>query len=277
MTPRPLYNSVIVPFDGSAEALRASRLAGDLTERFGSRLHIVTASGAPSSGALEQLKSHAVRLSSERVDVWIDAGAEPARAVSAAAEHRLGSLVCMATHARTGMRRALFGSVAEKVLHHVDAPVLLVGPNCEAGGAADLRQIIVCLDGSTTSEAAVPLAAAWANALDLRCLLLSVLDGNKKTAAPNLHRFRATLEGFCKVETLEYETVDTVEGIAAVATYGAGSVLAMATHGRTGLDRLAHGSVVASVAARSPIPVLVQRGNETFGLDWLRDHGAAAR
>jgi nucleotide-binding universal stress UspA family protein len=37
-------------------------------------------------------------------------------------------LLAMTTHSREGIRRLLFGSVAEKVLHHTTVPVLLVHP-----------------------------------------------------------------------------------------------------------------------------------------------------
>lgn len=37
-------------------------------------------------------------------------------------------LVAMTTHAREGINRLLFGSVAEDILHHVNIPVLLLRP-----------------------------------------------------------------------------------------------------------------------------------------------------
>ena len=42
-----------------------------------------------------------------------------------AAEGKI-DLIVMATHGRTGLARALFGSVAESVLHRASCPVLLV-------------------------------------------------------------------------------------------------------------------------------------------------------
>jgi len=43
-----------------------------------------------------------------------------------AAERERAALIVMATHGRTGLRRALAGSVAEEVLRHARAPVLIV-------------------------------------------------------------------------------------------------------------------------------------------------------
>jgi nucleotide-binding universal stress UspA family protein len=41
------------------------------------------------------------------------------------------TLLVMATHGRTGVRRAVLGSVAEKVLRSAADPVLLAGPHLE--------------------------------------------------------------------------------------------------------------------------------------------------
>jgi nucleotide-binding universal stress UspA family protein len=38
----------------------------------------------------------------------------------------------MATHGRSGFNRLFFGSVAEKVLHNAERPVLLMPPNSPA-------------------------------------------------------------------------------------------------------------------------------------------------
>ena len=62
---------------------------------------------------------------------------EPHRGIVMAAVDRGADLVVMATHGRTGLRRAVVGSVAGSVLHAIPTPVLLVGPR-EAHRTADL-------------------------------------------------------------------------------------------------------------------------------------------
>jgi nucleotide-binding universal stress UspA family protein len=44
-------------------------------------------------------------------------------------------MIVMATHGRTGLQRAVFGSVTEAVLHHSSLPVLIIraGPRRESG------------------------------------------------------------------------------------------------------------------------------------------------
>lgn len=50
------------------------------------------------------------------------------RAASRVLEHAKeagAGLICMATHGRTGLARALLGSVAEEILRHAPCPVLV--------------------------------------------------------------------------------------------------------------------------------------------------------
>jgi nucleotide-binding universal stress UspA family protein len=53
---------------------------------------------------------------------------DPAHGIIAAAIDRSVDLVVMASHGRTGLRRAVVGSVTGAVLHSGSTPVLVVGP-----------------------------------------------------------------------------------------------------------------------------------------------------
>ena len=67
------------------------------------------------------------------VEVEVLDGFDPAAQIAAAAR-RLGSeLICMPTHGRTGLSRALLGSVAQGVLRHAEVPVLVLPPERSRG------------------------------------------------------------------------------------------------------------------------------------------------
>jgi nucleotide-binding universal stress UspA family protein len=67
------------------------------------------------------------------VEVEVLDGFDPAAQIGAAAR-RLGSqLICMPTHGRTGISRALLGSVPQGVLRHADVPVLVLPPERSRG------------------------------------------------------------------------------------------------------------------------------------------------
>jgi nucleotide-binding universal stress UspA family protein len=60
---------------------------------------------------------------------------KPAEEILKTIEEKKIDLVAMTTHAREGLSRLLFGSVAEKVLHHVSIPILLLHPTAPVGGS----------------------------------------------------------------------------------------------------------------------------------------------
>jgi nucleotide-binding universal stress UspA family protein len=54
---------------------------------------------------------------------------KPAETIVQYASENRASLIVMSTHGRSGPGRWVFGSVAEKVLHGVTTPILLVRPH----------------------------------------------------------------------------------------------------------------------------------------------------
>jgi len=62
-----------------------------------------------------------------KVSVVIEFG-DPASEILRVIKDKKVDLVAMTTHAREGLKRLLFGSVAEAVLHQVDIPILLIHP-----------------------------------------------------------------------------------------------------------------------------------------------------
>jgi nucleotide-binding universal stress UspA family protein len=100
-----------------------------------------------------------------------------------AAETWEADLVAMSTHGRSGVGRWLYGSVADYVLRHSAAPVLLVPAQCERtwlgapGGAiaASPRRVLLPLDGSRRAEAALGPASTLAATLGARLHLVRVV------------------------------------------------------------------------------------------------------
>ena len=53
---------------------------------------------------------------------------KPAKEILAVIEDEGIDLIAMTTHAREGLKRLMYGSVAEDVLHHVNIPILMLHP-----------------------------------------------------------------------------------------------------------------------------------------------------
>lgn len=65
------------------------------------------------------------------VEGWVWYGHDPAKEILNHIQFFGTDLVLMATHGRSGLKRLLMGSVAEKVAHHTVKPVMLVGAKDE--------------------------------------------------------------------------------------------------------------------------------------------------
>ena len=194
------------------------------------------------------------------------------------------TLIAMATHGRSGLNRFLLGSVAEKVLRGTVNPLLLIRPAKEAKseGEAALKSILVPLDGSDLGERVLPLVSDMAQKLSLEVELLrayhvpyGVYSGDDVFYALN---FEELLAG-ARIEAAEYlakkaadlkrlgvgkVTCVAKEGLAADEIISLGrkkpdSLIAMSSHGRSGVRRWVLGSVAETVVRHSSNPVLIIR------------------
>lgn len=81
-------------------------------------------------GAHDYLKELAAELRSEGhvVDTDVVVATSPATAILNYATVNTADIICMATHGRTGVKRLLLGSVADKVMRGASVPILLYRP-----------------------------------------------------------------------------------------------------------------------------------------------------
>ena len=202
---------------------------------------------------------------------------------SAAAEKN--TLIAMATHGRSGLNRWLLGSVAEKVLRGASNPLLLVRATEKTPPweMAALKRVIVPLDGSGLSELILPYVEALAKHLDLEVTLLGVYgapsaSGGTGDGFYNSGQMHAFIAGL-RAETVTYLAVKTEElkrrglnklsfkakeglvadEIIAMARETPGTLIAMSSHGRSGMKRWVLGSITETVVRHSDNPVLVVR------------------
>jgi nucleotide-binding universal stress UspA family protein len=128
----PQVRSVLVTTDFSETADRAIAYACAVTPPGGTvhLLHVV-ANVKPEQvdGLKQQLEKRVPRAagqSGRKVQVEVTAGNDVPGAIIQAAERHGVDLICMATRGRTGMARAVMGSVAQEVMARSDRPVLMV-------------------------------------------------------------------------------------------------------------------------------------------------------
>jgi nucleotide-binding universal stress UspA family protein len=207
--------------------------------------------------------------------------AESAIIEAAAAEREC--LIAMATHGRSGLNRWLLGSVAEKILRGTGNPLLLVR-STEAAATekeSSLKSIVVPLDGSALAETVLPTVVDLARKLNLDVILLRVfhipygvydgggaygidwerlIAGMELTVQQYLEEKRAALQ----TGGLERVSIASSQGIAAdqiieFSRKRGDTLIAMGSHGRSGVKRWVLGSVAETVARHAANPVLILR------------------
>ena len=77
--------------------------------------------------AFDALRAFEVHLGDDGVECAVRFG-DPAREIVREAEEFRADLIAMPARCHTGVRRLLFGSVAEKVARHAPMPVMLLRP-----------------------------------------------------------------------------------------------------------------------------------------------------
>ncbi len=84
-------------------------------------------------------------------------------------------LIVMCAHGKGGMRRLLFGVIAQQVITLGRTPVLIVRPAAETGAKGRIGSILAPIDGEPDHERGLPIASALAKALECRLRLLMVV------------------------------------------------------------------------------------------------------
>ena len=231
----------------------------------------------------EYLKTIAAKAKGVNIHCTVEKG-KPEEVIVERASGDKNTLIAMATHGRSGLNRWLLGSVAEKVLRASVNPLLLVrgGEEIKPDEKVALNKVIVPMDGSELAEKVLPAVVALAKAMDLEVILFraysipySVYSGTDGYAAINFDELLAGVRDEA-VEYLENKVAElkkqglhkvshvSKEGISAdeIIAFGratADNLIAMSSHGRSGVKRWVLGSVTETVVRHSGEPVLVVR------------------
>ncbi len=221
---------------------------------------------------------------------------EPVGAIVQEAAKQPETLIAMASHGRSGLARWWMGSVTDKVLHMSDNPVLVIrAREQEAVADSDApSRIIVPLDGSELSEGSLPHAMHLAGKLGAAVTLLQITPSEAEyygqigvgpgmapaipLSSPPISeiaelvrqeaqgyldslRDRLSSQGTVAVEAhvVPGTPEDTIVDFAAAQP---NVLVAMTTHGRSGVGRMMLGSVAERVVRQSGCPVLLIRSVE---------------
>ena len=208
----------------------------------------------------------------------------PAEIIVEVAEREQATLIAMATHGYSGIKRWAIGSVTDKVVHAARVPVSVVrGLEHPPTGERSLRRILVPLDGSALARQALPLAAKLAASTHAELILLTVHSPGlgdaleEVSSYPRSDELLAALRdrllgelGDLDKELPEQVRVTPVaaegfpaEAIIDEAARRRADLIVMATHGYSGIKRWALGSVADKVLHAATTPLLLVRAQDS--------------
>ncbi len=278
---------ILFPTDGSDCAEQARRHATHLADHFDATLHVIRVEerdveradvveideadlladlhdaiqGQPSPLARSRVRERTVEYPTAAGGI-----------LTYGVEHDV-DLVVLGTHGHRGVRRLMLGSVAEEVVRKAPCPVVTVGRGAVAPDAMEGGSMLVPVDFSEHRDRLLAHVREIAPVYGMTVTVLHVVE---VTGVPDAYGAYSSLPdpgtlGNRAKEALN-EEVDALRehGIEVSVTVRSGhpanqaltvaeeieaAFMAIATHGRTGMERMLMGSVAEKIIRRAPCPV----------------------
>lgn len=288
-----MFGRILLPLDGSSPGEAIIPYAAQVAQAVGAAVTLLHVSGGGRNRKPDYLERTAAALRGQGLQVeTASVRGKPAAAIVRYAEEQGFHLIAMSTRGRSGLNRLAYGSVADRVLHGTETPLLLISPQEGAPTGAPLQGIVVPLDGSPLSEAALPIAETLGSALGLgltlvRAISEAALSRRALGAAPHLDYPGPLLDSpeyawelaehaasSARTYLEQHQGLLTYRGLqvgaqvlhgppapqlVALMQDAPNRLAVMCTRGRSGVGRWVLGSVADHVLRSSGRPVLVIR------------------
>lgn len=282
-----MYKRILVPLDGSELAESSLPYVKRIAKRLNSEVILMIACqpiGYPElplkaylQKKLKELHSAGIRISHKLVR-----GDAATKILDFAGKNDV-SLIIMSTHGGSGVSHWPLGSCTSKVLQKTHVPTLLVRSSKEKIKSfdAEIRRILVALDGSHFSEVIIPYVEDLVEGTDNEVILLRIVEPVKLpfTAGYIEHeKYEKEIAAKAEEEAKKYlqkkkavlasKGINTstalLKGHAAnailqYAENNAVSLIAITTHGFSGISKWAYGSVASNIIESSTKPILLLR------------------
>lgn len=278
---------ILFPTDGSDCAEEARPHAFHLADHFDAALHVIEVEereveladvvGVTEADVLTDLHGSgwdaSSALAESRVRERVVGYPSVAGGILNYAVEHDSDLVVLGTHGHRGMRRLVLGSVAEEVVRKAPCPVVTVGRGAVGPEAMEGGTMLVPVDFSEHRSRVLAHAREIAPVYDMGVTLLHVVEVKRLPEAygmyasqPDLGKLgtRAEMALNEEADSLRDAGIDVsvevrgghpVEEVLDVADELDAAFLTIATHGRTGMERMLMGSVAEKVIRRAPCPV----------------------
>ena len=270
------WRGVLVPLDGSENAIRALHPGSTLAYSMGMPLY---AMGAVTrtldvEPAKRRMQQQLDRLSVATAGVHVVTAASAIHAIATEATSR-SLLVCMASGGHRRVADVVRRRVVAGVVRRLDEPVVVVGPKVTREDG-QVGTIYACLDGTPAAKAILPAVAALARHTGATIHLISVvrptltvfdlMEYSASTGPADRQSYLSQLAASSQAEQIVSHQVIEARLVASsiidLVRADLGAVVALTSHTRRGLGQLVFGSVAARIVSACPRQVVLLRGHE---------------
>jgi len=208
-------------------------------------------------------------LSGADVDFWVDLDHSLGSALIEAAKFRPNPIVCISVKGKpSGLlkgKRFALPPLGEEVIKDSPVPVLVIGQETDTSRGLPLTEIVVSTDGSPAAEEVFTIGADMARDLKLIFTLVGVVhdstaanEAEQKYLADKAESLKGRVP---EVRHHLIKAADPAAGLIGFMETRQDAILAMSTHGRSGVNRSALGSVALKVVGHCQTAVLLRRPN----------------
>jgi len=267
-----MFDHLVVPVDTSSASFKAVPVAARMAAAVGGKVEVITVVDrlADVARAREAMNVGIERLGPlplEPVQL-VHASHSVAGAITRHIEHSQGGMVLMSAHGH-GRSAAVLGSTSDALLRSMFGPVIIIGPHATEASGELGGTYVVPLDGSTRADGVLPIVAAWTVEFGGTPWMVEVgeesfadwMDSIGSSFVSNRAAdMRRRIHRDVEFEVLYGK--NPARAIVDFAKREHASLIFLATHGRTGFERLHSGSVAADVVRHAECPVVMFRPPE---------------
>jgi len=289
-----MFEKILVPLDGSVLGEITLAYAGELAIKLGSEVQMVCATLRHDEETRHMCSLYLSRLADqlyERVKQanpaaevkTVVVNGEATNTLLEYAERQKIGLIILSSHGQSGFIPWAIGGIASKIIQKSRIPLLLVRANKsekKKRATGLFQKIIVPLDGSAVGEATLPYVKEIANGFESDVILLRVVEKEQRVrtiggtnhiifhdsiieqmraeAVRYLNETKKKLSEGINVQTV-IKTGNAAKEIITLAGEESGNIVAMSSHGESGLTRWVMGSVSSKILQAGKTPLLLVR------------------
>lgn len=295
-----MLEKILVPLDGSDLGELALLHTKELATVFNSEIHLLSVVEKRDLEYRRMVELYLQKISEDTqnfirntnsevaVKSFIVGGNPSIEIVEYSKKKRI-DLVIMVSHGHSGIMPWTMGSTANKVIHIIECPVLLVRASMFSGIRRNSKlfsRILLPLDGSKAGESALPYVSAIAQKLGSEVILFSVVEHGQrvhtiggqdfihfseqqiKTALKETNEYLLAMSKKFADQGINVRSVvrenDAAVEIIKYAKENNVRIVAMSSHGKSGMREWVFGSVSNKVLQAGKCPLLLVKAARTI-------------